>query len=134
MPSNRKQRPLRDVAPAEPIAGIIGGKRLLARHIAKRIEAVRHRCYAEPFVGMGGVFLRRARRPLVEAINDVNGDIANLFRIVASTRTSSPVNSSGSSPRDTNSGGCSTSCPRPLPTSSARLASPICRGSGSAAW
>ena len=82
MPSNRNQRPLRDVAPAEPIAGIIGGKRLLARHIAKRIEAVRHRCYAEPFVGMGGVFLRRARRPLVEAINDVNGDIANLFRIV----------------------------------------------------
>jgi len=31
---------------------------------------------------MGGVFLRRARRPRVEVINDVAGDVANLFRIL----------------------------------------------------
>jgi len=74
--------PLRDIAPAEPIAPFLGGKRLLAKRIIARIEAVPHRCYAEPFVGMGGVFLRRPKRPKVEAINDVNGEIANLFRIL----------------------------------------------------
>lgn len=38
--------------------------------------------YAEPFVGMGGVFLRRNTRPKAEVINDYNGDVANLFRIL----------------------------------------------------
>lgn len=80
MPSNRIL--FREVAPAEPIAPWLGGKRLLARRIAARIERVPHRCYAEPFVGMGGVFLRRSKRPRAEVINDLNGDIANLFRIV----------------------------------------------------
>ena len=80
MTSNRN--PLRQVAPAEPIAPWLGGKRLLARRIAARIEGIPHRCYAEPFVGMGGVFLRRSRRPSAEAINDINGNVANLFRIV----------------------------------------------------
>ena len=59
-----------------------GGKRLLAKRIIARIEAVPHRCYAEPFVGMGGVFLRRAQRPRSEIINDINGDIVNLFRVL----------------------------------------------------
>ena len=80
MPSNRK--PPREVEPAQPIAPWLGGKRLLARRIAARIEEIPHRCYAEPFVGMGGVFLRRARRPSAEVINDINGDVANLFRVV----------------------------------------------------
>ena len=31
---------------------------------------------------MGGVFLRRARRPKTEIINDRNGEIVNLFRVV----------------------------------------------------
>ena len=48
----------------------------------RRIEAIPHRCYTEPFVGIGGVFLRRAKRPQSEAINDINRDIVNLFRIV----------------------------------------------------
>ena len=77
MPSN-----LEPVDPAEPIAPWVGGKRLLAKRIAARIEAVPHDCYAEPFVGMGGVFLRRSRRPKSEIVNDVNGEIVNLFRIV----------------------------------------------------
>ena len=49
------------VPPAEPLAPWVGGKRLLAKRIIARIEAIPHDCYAEPFVGMGGVFLRRAR-------------------------------------------------------------------------
>ena len=69
-------------APAEPLAPWIGGKRLLASRIINLIEETPHNCYAEPFVGMGGVFLRRRHRPACEAINDLNGDIVNLFRIV----------------------------------------------------
>lgn len=43
---------------------------------------VPHRCYAEPFIGMGGVFLRRPRRAEAEVINDASDDVVNLFRIV----------------------------------------------------
>lgn len=60
----------------------MGGKRFLAKRIIERIEAIPHRCYAEPFVGMGGVFLRRGKRPGSEAINDINGEVVNLFRVV----------------------------------------------------
>ena len=70
-----------DVKPARPIAPWYGGKAYLASRIIERIEAIPHRCYAEPFVGMGGVFLRRARRPPVEVVNDLNGEIPNLFRV-----------------------------------------------------
>jgi hypothetical protein len=42
----------------------------------------RIKTYAEAFVGMGGVFFRRRSRPRSEVINDRNGDVANLFRIL----------------------------------------------------
>ena len=67
---------------AEPLAPWLGGKRYLARTIIEHIETIPHRCYAEPFLGMGGVFLRRTQRPKSEVINDVNGEIVNLFRVV----------------------------------------------------
>jgi len=67
---------------ASPPAGYIGGKRLLAARLVAAINAVPHRTYAEPFVGMGGVFFRRDRRPPAEVINDGNGEVANLFRIL----------------------------------------------------
>ena len=70
------------VAPAEPLAPWLGGKKRLARAIAARIEATSHRCYAEPFCGMGGVFLRRRMRPKSEILNDINCEIVNLFRIL----------------------------------------------------
>ena len=73
---------LSPVRPARPPAAYVGGKRSLARTIVARIEEIDHDGYAEPFVGMGGVFLRRTMRPRTEAINDLNGDIANLFRIL----------------------------------------------------
>ena len=67
---------------AEPLASWKGGKRLLARRIIERIEAIPHSCYAEPFAGMGGVFLRRRARARSEILNDRNADIANLFRVL----------------------------------------------------
>ena len=70
------------VQPARPVAGYIGGKRALAARIIERIERAPHRTYAEPFVGMGGVFFRRRFQPPAEVINDRNGEVANLFRIL----------------------------------------------------
>jgi DNA adenine methylase len=65
-----------------PVAPYIGGKRNLAKRVIERISAIPHDLYAEPFVGMGGVFLRRPSRVRVEVINDLNSDVANLFRIL----------------------------------------------------
>ncbi|MGJ5036613.1 DNA adenine methylase [Bradyrhizobium sp. HKCCYLRH3059] len=72
----------REVAPVRPAAAYIGGKRRLGEMLARRIEAVPHETYAEPFVGMGGVFLRRRWAPRREVINDVSRDVATLFRIL----------------------------------------------------
>ncbi|WP_240621492.1 DNA adenine methylase [Caulobacter zeae] len=70
------------VVPAEPAAAWIGGKRHLAKRICQILAATPHEAYCEPFTGMGGVFLRRAVRPGVEVINDVSGDVVNLFRVL----------------------------------------------------
>jgi len=66
----------------KPVAPYIGGKIKLAKHLCHLIEQTPHNCYAEPFVGMGGVFFRRTKAPSCEIINDRNGEIANLFRIL----------------------------------------------------
>lgn len=73
---------LQSVAPANPAAPYLGGKRLLSKTIIIRINKTPHDGYAEPFVGMGGVFLRRGLQPKTEVINDINGEVANLFRIL----------------------------------------------------
>jgi DNA adenine methylase len=73
---------LQPVSPAQPPAAWVGGKRLLAKTIIERINATPHDGYGEAFAGMGGVFLRRTLRPRMEAINDVNGEVVNLFRIL----------------------------------------------------
>jgi len=65
-----------------PAAPWLGGKRNLAKRLTTIIDAIPHTTYCEPFVGMGGVFLRRTQRPRAEAINDISQDIANLFRIL----------------------------------------------------
>jgi DNA adenine methylase len=68
--------------PVKPAAPYVGGKRRLAARIIERIAAVPHDCYVEPFVGMGGVFLRRPFRAKVEVINDISRDVATLFRVL----------------------------------------------------
>lgn len=70
------------VRPVSPAAGYIGGKRNLAGRIVPLIDSLDNDGYAEPFVGMGGIFLRRRRRPKAEIINDVSGDVANFFRVL----------------------------------------------------
>ncbi|MFV1573689.1 DNA adenine methylase [Phaeobacter sp. JH20_30] len=70
------------VRPAAPVAPWLGGKKALHGKIIERIEAVDHKTYAEPFVGMGGVFLRRSWKPQLEVANDFNGEVTNLFRIL----------------------------------------------------
>lgn len=70
------------VDPVEPVAPYLGGKSRLAATICDRIDAIPHKTYAEPFIGMGGVFFRRRFRPKAEVINDLNGEIINLFRIL----------------------------------------------------
>lgn len=70
------------IKPISPPAAYIGGKRILSKAIIERINATPHTGYAEPFVGMGGVFLRRTCKPKTEVINDRNGEVANLFRIL----------------------------------------------------
>lgn len=70
------------VEPVRPIAPYVGGKRALARRLVERIEAVPHAIYAEPFVGLGGVFFRRRCRPKKEVINDISADVVTLFRLL----------------------------------------------------
>jgi DNA adenine methylase len=72
----------REVPPTAPITGYIGGKRNLARRIIPMIDATPHDTYAEPFVGMGGVFLRRTLAAKAEVINDRSGDVAGFFRVL----------------------------------------------------
>ncbi len=73
---------LEPIRPARPVAGYIGGKRVLSKRICEAIEATPHTLYAEVFVGMGGVFFRRQLRPKVEVINDISEDVTTLFRIL----------------------------------------------------
>lgn len=64
------------------MAPYLGGKRLLATRIIERIAAIPHVTYCEPFIGLGGVFLRRPFRARAEVINDISRDVTNLFRIL----------------------------------------------------
>lgn len=73
---------LEPVDPVKPVAPYIGGKRNLAKRLVARINAIEHVTYAEVFVGMGGVFLRRDHRPKAEVINDWSEDVATFFRVL----------------------------------------------------
>lgn len=74
--------PLAPVEPVRPVVPYVGGKRNLSTRLVEMIGRVPHATYAEPFVGMGGVFFRRDLRPRQEVINDLSGDVANLFRVL----------------------------------------------------
>lgn len=73
---------LEPVQPVRPVAAYIGGKRSLSKRLVQMIGGQPHQCYVEPFVGMGGVFFRRALRPGLEVINDVSRDVVTLFRLL----------------------------------------------------
>ncbi|MEM7644247.1 MAG: DNA adenine methylase [Pseudomonadota bacterium] len=73
---------LQPVRAVKPVAPWLGGKKNLARRITGILDRIPHTTYAEPFVGMGGIFLRRSMRPKCEVINDYGRDVSNLFRIL----------------------------------------------------
>ncbi|MBB4120673.1 DNA adenine methylase [Martelella radicis] len=70
------------VRPVSPPAAYLGGKKRLAKRVSSIIEQTPHDLYAEPFVGMGGVFFRRSLAARCEVINDYSGDVITLFRIL----------------------------------------------------
>lgn len=71
-----------EIQPIRPIAPYLGGKKNLAKRICAIIDRDTHETYAEPFVGMGGIFLRRTRRPRSEFINDRGREVYTLFRML----------------------------------------------------
>lgn len=65
---------------AQPIIPWIGGKRRLADRIFPLFP--RHSCYVEPFAGGAALYFLRPVPAEVEVLNDINGDLVNLYRIV----------------------------------------------------
>lgn len=64
---------------ASPIVPWIGGKRRLADLLIPRFPA--HKCYVEVFAGGAALYFLRPPAD-VEVINDVNGDLVSLYRVV----------------------------------------------------
>lgn len=62
-----------------PIIPWIGGKRRLAKHILPLFPE--HSCYVEPFCGAAALYFLKDQAK-VEVLNDVNGDLVNLYRVV----------------------------------------------------
>ncbi|MFI5443672.1 DNA adenine methylase [Polaromonas sp. UC242_47] len=62
-----------------PLVPWVGGKRRLAPHILPLFPD--HSCYVEPFAGAAALFF--IKEPVkVEVLNDVNGDLVTLYRVV----------------------------------------------------
>ncbi len=72
----------RNVEPARTPAAYVGGKRNLAARLVPLLAKIPHQIYAEPFVGMGGIFFKRTTAAPSEVINDASRDVATLFRIL----------------------------------------------------
>lgn len=65
---------------SQPIIPWIGGKRRLADRIFPLFP--QHTCYVEPFAGGAALYFLRPVPAEVEVLNDINGDLINLYRVV----------------------------------------------------
>lgn len=65
---------------SSPIIPWIGGKRRLADRLLPYFPP--HQCYVEPFAGGAALFFLRQVPADVEVLNDVNGELVNLYRVV----------------------------------------------------
>lgn len=63
-----------------PLVPWMGGKRRLAKHLLPMFPE--HTCYVEPFCGGAALFFLRPERAKVEVLNDTNGQLVNLYRVV----------------------------------------------------
>lgn len=57
----------------------VGGKRKLARKLLPLFPM--HSCYVEPFCGGAALFFMKEPSK-AEVLNDINGDIVNLYRVI----------------------------------------------------
>ncbi|WP_312156302.1 DNA adenine methylase [Lelliottia nimipressuralis] len=64
---------------SKPIIPWVGGKSRLAKIILPAFPP--HTCYVEPFCGGAALFFRKEPAK-VEVLNDINGDLVNLYRVV----------------------------------------------------
>ena len=62
-----------------PLAGYRGGKSRLLSRLLQLLPV--HSCYVEPFCGAAWLFFAKSPSP-IEVLNDINGDIVNLFRVI----------------------------------------------------
>lgn len=67
-------------APVRPVLRYFGGKWRIAPWIIRHLPP--HDVYIEPFCGAASVFFRKPRARLGSVLNDTNGEIVNLFRIL----------------------------------------------------
>lgn len=63
-----------------PIIPWMGGKRRLAKYLLPMFP--NHQCYVELFAGGAALFFMRTDRVKAEILNDINGELINLYRVV----------------------------------------------------
>ena len=77
-----------------PIIAWMGGKRRLAKHLLPLFPE--HSCYVELFAGGAALFFLRDKPARCEVLNDINGDLVNLYRVVQHHLTNLCASSHGS--------------------------------------
>ncbi len=63
-----------------PIIPWMGGKRRLADRLIPLFPP--HECYVEVFAGGAALYFMRPQAAPVEVLNDINGDLVTLYRVV----------------------------------------------------
>ena len=65
---------------ANPVIPWLGGKRRLADKLFPLFP--KHDCYVELFCGGAALYFLRHSRAHCEVLNDVNGELVNLYRVI----------------------------------------------------